>query len=75
VLANRLGPAVGIPAYILAASTGMGRMEDRKHYLSDVVFGAALGLSTGIAVSGHDALPSRLDLEATPGGAALSYHF
>lgn len=74
-LASRLGPSYGIPAYLLAASTGMGRMEDRKHYLSDVFFGAAVGLAVGMAVSGHDALPARLDLEATPGGAAVSYHF
>ena len=50
-------------------------MEERKHYLSDVVFGAALGLSIGLAVSRHDMLPANLQLEAAPGGASLSYHF
>ena len=75
VLASRLGPRVGIPAFLLAGATGIGRMEDRKHYLSDVVFGAALGLSIGLAVSRHDVLPANLQLEAAPGGASLSYHF
>lgn len=75
VLASQFGPSVGIPAYLLAGATGMGRMEERKHYLSDVVFGAALGLAIGIAVTGHDGLPSRLELAPTPGGAAVSFHF
>lgn len=75
ILASRLGPKVGIPAFILATATGMGRMEDRKHYLSDVVFGAALGLSIGMAVSHHAGLPARVELGASPSGAGLTYHF
>jgi len=75
VLQRQFGSAAGIPAYVLAGMTGMGRMEDRKHYLSDVVFGAALGLSIGVAVSGHDLLPPRLSLQASPGGAGLTYNF
>ena len=75
ILAQNLGWRAGVPAYALAGATGMGRMEDSKHYLSDVLFGAALGLSIGVAVSGHDALPERVELRAAPGGAAVSYHF
>lgn len=41
-----------VPACALALSAGLGRMEDRKHYLSDVIFGAALGLAMGEAVVG-----------------------
>lgn len=75
ILAKNLGWRAGVPAYALAGATGMGRMEDNKHYLSDVLFGAALGLSIGVAVSGHDALPERIELQAAPGGAAVSYLF
>jgi len=75
VLQRQFGPAAGIPAFVLAGVTGMGRMEDRKHYLSDVIFGAAIGLSIGVAVSGHDALPSRISLQATPGGVGFGYNF
>lgn len=49
VLDRHTGPAVSILAYGLAAGTALGRMEDRRHYLSDVVFGAALGLAVGDA--------------------------
>lgn len=85
ILASRLGPAAGISAYTLAGATAMGRMEDRKHYLSDVVFGGALGFAIGYAVSHHrveddgtSAEPQRtspLELGAGPDGAAISYRF
>lgn len=76
VLSRRFGWAAAIPAYALAASTAMGRMEDRKHYLSDVVFGAAIGTSIGIAVSG-DRAPSSVswDLALSPAGVGLSARF
>lgn len=50
VLQHHFGWKIGIPAYIVAAFTGMGRMEDHKHYLSDVLFGAAIGYVAGNAV-------------------------
>lgn len=51
VLARHFGRRVAVPAYVLAVMTGMGRLEDRRHYLSDVVFGAALGTAAGLAYS------------------------
>lgn len=48
------GPWVGLAATVLATGTGAGRMEDRRHYVSDVVFGAALGFASGMAVMGDD---------------------
>ena len=50
VIAHHFGMAAGAAAYACAAVTLMGRMEDRKHYLSDVVFGAAVGLTMGEAI-------------------------
>ncbi|MBC8346433.1 MAG: phosphatase PAP2 family protein [Candidatus Marinimicrobia bacterium] len=41
------GPKIGIPAYILAGITGMSRIHDNEHYLSDVIFGAVLGTAIG----------------------------
>lgn len=43
VLNHAYGPLVGVPMYGLTALVGIERMDDREHWLSDVVFGAALG--------------------------------
>jgi membrane-associated phospholipid phosphatase len=51
VLASRFGIAAAIPAYALGVTTALGRMEDRKHYLSDVIFGAGIGTAIGLAVA------------------------
>ena len=59
----------------MAWLAAMGRLEDRKHYLSDVLFGAALGWSVGLAVTAehdHSWMPSA---SLGPGGAALSVRF
>jgi membrane-associated phospholipid phosphatase len=43
------GPALGLPAYALAAFTGFERVEEGRHYPSDVLAGAAIGtVSAGI---------------------------
>jgi len=54
VLQGHFGWKIGVPAYALAAATGLGRMEERRHHLADVLFGAGLGLALGReAVSGR----------------------
>jgi len=45
------GNQVGALAYSLATIVAVSRMNDNKHYLSDVIFGAALGTSIGRAFS------------------------
>lgn len=75
VLSHRFGWIAAIPAYTLAASTAMGRMEDRKHYLSDVVFGAAIGTSIGLAVSSDRPSSASWQLAFSPTGVGVSAHF
>jgi len=41
---RRYGSKWGAPASILAAYTGLSRVKGQKHYLDDVISGAALGL-------------------------------
>jgi membrane-associated phospholipid phosphatase len=41
----------GVPAYALGSFVGWSRMNDNKHYLHDVVFGAILGTTYGLGVS------------------------
>ena len=58
VIDSRLGHGWGIPAYSLAVLTAMSRMDSDKHYLSDVVMGAGLGMIVGYSVSkNHDDWP------------------
>ncbi len=80
VLAHRFGRLAAIPAYVLAVGTGLGRMEDRKHYLSDVIAGAAIGLTVGRAVAGDDAGGAHANAAGPvfgigPGGAEVTVHF
>ncbi len=44
------GWVAGTGAGAMGVLTGMGRIEKNKHYLSDVIFGAAIGVVTGWAV-------------------------
>lgn len=47
-IANELyGNEIGLAAYCLAALVATSRIHDNKHYLSDVIFGAALGTAVG----------------------------
>ncbi len=46
-LHHHLGWKASGPATALGVITAMGRMQDRHHYLSDVIFGAALGWVAG----------------------------
>jgi len=58
VIDDRLGHGYGAAAYALALLTGMSRMESDRHYLSDVVMAAGMGVVIGYSVSGgHDDWP------------------
>jgi membrane-associated phospholipid phosphatase len=76
VVAKHWGWKAGIPAYVLAVSTGFARMEERRHYSADVLFGAAIGLVVGYAVAGGDELPGLLEhISASPEGLGVSLRF
>jgi len=51
VLQRHLGWKVGVPAYGLATYVAASRIHDQRHFLSDVAFGAALGIVGGRAVT------------------------
>lgn len=74
VLQRHYGWKVGLPAYALAAYVGGSRMAENRHYLSDVLFGAALGVVAGHAVTfGHGAHRFALTPMAVPGGAGIGF--
>jgi hypothetical protein len=50
VLQQHFGWKVGVPAYGVASYVAASRVQMKKHYLSDVAFGAALGIVAGRSV-------------------------
>jgi membrane-associated phospholipid phosphatase len=50
VLQRRFGWKAGVPAYAMATFVGLTRLQN-VHYLSDVTFGAALGIASGLTIN------------------------
>lgn len=74
VLQRNLGWKVGIPAYGLATYVAASRIQDKRHFLSDVTFGAAIGIVAGRSVTvGKGDAKFALAPSATPGGAGISF--
>jgi membrane-associated phospholipid phosphatase len=72
VLSQHYGLKLGVPAYALATYTATSRLSDNKHWLSDTVFGAVLGATSGRTVTLH-LRRERVTLAplAVPGGAGV----
>jgi membrane-associated phospholipid phosphatase len=45
------GPKVGVPVYALAVLTAVARMQDNRHWLTDTLGGAAVGIGFGLLFS------------------------
>src|SRR3954463_2563616 len=46
-LEKRYGWKIGVPAHVVAAFVGVARVQARKHYVHDVLAGAAIGEAAG----------------------------
>ena len=53
VLQRNYGWKVGVPANVVAAYVAASRVHDNRHYLSDVIFGATMGIAAEHTVSVH----------------------
>ena len=53
VLERHLGARGAWPTLVLATYVGASRLHENRHYLSDVLFGAAVGSSIGWTVVGR----------------------
>ena len=51
VMHHEYGPLVGVPLYALSGFVAYARLEDRTHYLSDVIMGGVLGLVVGHTIA------------------------
>lgn len=75
VFAKHWGWKAGIPAYVLAVGTGLGRMEERRHYLADVLFGAAIGIVMGREILRFSGEQEGDGVSISPGGVAVTVSF
>jgi membrane-associated phospholipid phosphatase len=53
VLHRQYGWKVGVPAIAVAAYVATARVHDNHHYLSDVIFGGAMGIAAARTVTLH----------------------
>ena len=73
VLQRHFGWKVGVPAYGLATYVAASRINERRHFLSDVTFGAAIGLLSGRTVTiGVGNKRFAVAPLAAPGGVGVS---
>lgn len=73
VLQRHLGWKAGVPAYAMATYVATSRVQDKRHFLSDVAFGAAIGIVAGRTVTfGRGEHRVTMSPAATPGGGGLS---
>jgi membrane-associated phospholipid phosphatase len=56
VMHEEYGWLAGLPLYGLGTLVGIHRLDDDEHYLSDVVFGAVLGVVVGHSVARDEPL-------------------
>jgi membrane-associated phospholipid phosphatase len=74
VLHSHFGWKVGVPAYAIASYVGWSRVQDGQHWMSDVVFGAAVGLAAGHTVAlGHRGGAWNVVPMRTSGGGAVLF--
>lgn len=70
------GSTWGIPAYALATAVAYSRMNDNRHYVHDVLAGAAIGASYGISIAQrYKNKKSNTDFAAIPTGDGLALTF
>jgi hypothetical protein len=72
VLQRRFGWKAGIPAYAVATYVAASRVDMQRHYLSDVIFGAAVGMVAGRTVT---VASQKLEIGpiATSSGAGIGF--
>lgn len=74
VMQRHFGWTVGIPAYAVAAYVAGSRLQTRRHHLSDVAFGAALGIMAGRNITvGRGASRMAVGPSALPRGVGVSF--
>jgi membrane-associated phospholipid phosphatase len=73
-LERHLNWRYSVPAYVFASYVAISRLPANRHWLSDAVFGSAVGIIAGRTVTSHEAeRPYPVAVTIIPGGAAIMY--
>jgi membrane-associated phospholipid phosphatase len=70
---RHLGWKYAVPAYIFASYVAVSRMPANRHWLSDAVFGASVGIIAGRTVTSREVHPFPVAVTYVPGGAAITF--
>jgi membrane-associated phospholipid phosphatase len=74
VVQKNFGWKAGIPAFGVASYVAASRIQSKRHYLSDVAFGAAIGVLAGKTITiGHGSARMAVGPMAAPGGAGIAF--
>ena len=71
VIERHLGWRKAALGYVIASYVAASRLHDNRHYVSDVVFGAAVGTIAGRTVVHHRSDYWALTPAAVPGGGVM----
>jgi membrane-associated phospholipid phosphatase len=71
VLQRHLGLKAAIPTYAIATYVAFSRLYEDRHHVSDVVFGATVGLIAGRTVTRHGRLNYAMIPLYVPGGVGI----
>ena len=73
-LERHLNWKYSVPAYIFSSYVAVSRLPANRHWLSDAVFGSAVGIIAGRTVTSHEAeRPYPVAVTFVPGGVAVMY--
>jgi membrane-associated phospholipid phosphatase len=72
-LERHLGWRYFVPAYALASYVAVSRLPANRHWFSDAVFGASVGIIAGRTVTSSEAHPFPVAVTNVPGGVAVMY--
>ena len=73
-LERHLNWKYSIPAYVFSSYVALSRLPANRHWLSDAVFGSAVGIIAGRTVTSHESeRPYPVAVTIIPGGVAVMY--
>jgi membrane-associated phospholipid phosphatase len=70
-LERHLGWKGAVPVYVFSSYVATSRLHDNRHYLSDVIFGATVGIISGRTVTRHGSSGYTTDIVPVNRGAML----